>query len=193
MILKKLKEATSGLHRQTEALAFGDRIASGELSLAEYTWLLKANYFIYASLEHNFRSWQHWIDEHLRTYEDKSPWLKKDLVSLGTDLPARTPGSPFGTSTVAALLGSLYVVEGSTLGGRYILKILNKNPALKLLPHRFFQGYGTRTGPHWQEFSRLCEQFLTTPETEAEAIDSAVKTFAFFHSVYQTDKTAGFS
>lgn len=187
MILQKLKEATSSLHQQTEALANGNRLVSGSISLPAYILLLQANYRIYHALETSFAPWSAWIATHLRSYHDKSPWLREDLLQLEAELPAGD-FSGISIENAESLLGCLYVVEGSMLGGRYILKSMKKNPELKHLPHRFFQGYGDQTGPHWKAFTDTCRAFINTPEQEMQTISSAKAAFSFFHAVYSTSK-----
>jgi heme oxygenase (biliverdin-IX-beta and delta-forming) len=61
----------------------------------------------------------------------------------------------------ASAFGALYVLEGSTLGGRVILKMLLKNRTLNLSDNevRFFGGYGEQTGSMWKSFiAQLNEQ-----------------------------------
>ena len=49
--------------------------------------------------------------------------------------------------------GALYVLEGSTLGGRGITKMLLRQcPWLTLQKLTFFNGYGAGTGPMWLSF-----------------------------------------
>ncbi len=73
-------------------------------------------------------------------------------------------------------LGSLYVMEGSTLGGRVIER--NVEQCLGLDGRRgctYFAGYGTDTGRMWRSFLARLDQ---APMTDAEQVaDGAVTTF----------------
>lgn len=100
----------------------------------------------------------------------KAPRLRDDLEALGFSdesieaLPR--------CSTLPALdswgqaLGALYVLEGSTLGGQFIVRHLSRDwPAL---PTRFFAGYGERTGAMWRNFlAVLNDQPIAAGEREA--------------------------
>jgi heme oxygenase len=68
----------------------------------------------------------------------------------------------------ASALGSLYVMEGSTLGGRIIEK--NLLLRLRLLPETggsYFAGYGKRTGQMWRDF---LNRLATAPLTDVAQI-----------------------
>lgn len=116
---------------------------------------------------------------HLEDIEERrhASLILKDLDSLGfsfqgelcTDLPI--------IDNVAAAFGALYVLEGSTLGGRMISKILLKNDRLGLSPNnlRFFDGYGNDTGPKWQFFVHILNQQGEVPVI----VDAANKTFFY--------------
>jgi heme oxygenase len=71
------------------------------------------------------------------------------------------------------LLGAMYVMEGSTLGGQVIARQLAKAN----IPLRsYFSGYGERTGPLWKAFCQLLAQ-EATPENQAAIVQSASLTF----------------
>lgn len=75
-------------------------------------------------------------------------------------------------------LGALYVLEGSTLGGRIIAEMITRRlgPSTSL---GFFNGYGAETEKMWQSF----KDFLNKPRTaeeQAAIIDGAKATFITF-------------
>lgn len=81
--------------------------------------------------------------------------------------------------------GALYVLEGSTLGGRYIAKMLAKNQAnLPAAAMSFFEGYGEATGPMWLAFQQKLNEF--TPEETPEIIAAANETFIKMKAWMQT-------
>jgi heme oxygenase len=72
------------------------------------------------------------------------------------------------------LLGAMYVLEGSTLGGQVITRQL----ALAGIPLRtYFTGYGTRTGPRWKTFCQLLTEAASTDPDQDEVVASACLTF----------------
>jgi heme oxygenase len=76
-------------------------------------------------------------------------------------------------------LGSLYVVEGSTLGGQVIARQLRSH--LNLQPHlhlRFFSAYGARTGAMWRAFVTSLNGLNLAAEQTADVLQGAEETFA---------------
>ncbi len=82
-------------------------------------------------------------------------------------------------------LGSMYVLEGSTLGGQYIARTVEQN--LGLAPGEgdaYFRGYGDQTMVKWAEFRQVLE---TIPEEHsAIAIDAARVTFEFVQNILRS-------
>lgn len=77
------------------------------------------------------------------------------LASLG--LPAARPAPAaqpdLQDAGLASVFGSMYVIEGSALGGQVITPKLQRDMGLE--PGRgasYFHGYGGRTGAMWREF-----------------------------------------
>ncbi len=105
--------------------------------------------------------------------------LLADLRALG--LPCPDPPqlalSPF--ETLDQLLGSLYVVEGSSLGGQLIYRQIQQHLHLDhTTGAAFFYGDGDQTGPSWKHFLTLLEQQTTHPDQAAAAAEA---TFSLFH------------
>lgn len=76
-------------------------------------------------------------------------------------------------------LGYMYVIEGSTLGGRVILKHVQEK--LKLDEHRgasFFAGYGSETGVKWKNFLSNLTNYAERSGNGDEIIKGAVHAFA---------------
>lgn len=75
----------------------------------------------------------------------------------------------------AQAFGVLYVLEGSTLGGKMIAKMLRKNNASAVPDDalHFFSGYGEDTGNKWKTFL----QALNNQAQPADVITAANETF----------------
>lgn len=76
-----------------------------------------------------------------------------DYIPLCTDLPDMI--------NVSDAFGCLYVLEGSTLGGRMISKMLMKNFYIRLGQDNlnFFNGYKEDTGKRWAHFLSVINQY----------------------------------
>ena len=110
----------------------------------------------------------------------KVPLLLADFCALGktaADVEAlpRCADLPCVTSPSRAL-GVLYVLEGATLGGRFIVRHLRETLALgPTTGAAFFGGYGDRTGSMWKRFCIHVDTSLLLDSEEA--VSAAVETF----------------
>lgn len=87
----------------------------------------------------------------------------------------------------AGALGSMYVIEGSALGGQVITPMLKQH--LGLTPAggaSYFHGHGPATGAMWRDFREVITHELGHDETTARsACHSAQRTFAALCDVFE--------
>lgn len=80
----------------------------------------------------------------------KSARLGEELSALGLDAPAVDRRADFpALPDLAAAVGCLYVLEGSTLGGMIIARVIRERLAWE---SAFYGGYGRRTAEMWRAF-----------------------------------------
>lgn len=106
--------------------------------------------------------------------------LEDDLGWLGLAIPIDAHPTLPEMNDGASLFGTMYVMEGSTLGGQLIARHVERVLGLgEGRGNTFFRGHGDRTGPLWKEF---CEVLRTrVPESETKAVVRAAKAmFATF-------------
>ncbi len=112
----------------------------------------------------------------------KAPLLRRDLAALGARRDAAPAGAALAAErhdrplpSAAAALGTLYVLEGATLGGQLLRRRLG--PALGLTAASglaFFTAYGAEVGPMWKAFGLALERFdAATPEPARPAAHAA--------------------
>jgi heme oxygenase len=106
--------------------------------------------------------------------------LARDLMTLGLRPGPACTGLPAMAGPDAAL-GSLYVLEGSTLGGqvirRHVDALFGFPPGG---PTAYFTGYGADTGRRWQE---MRARLAALPQPAAPAVvEAALSTFGALHS-----------
>jgi heme oxygenase len=82
--------------------------------------------------------------------------------------------------------GELYVVEGSALGGRVIVKRLRQR--FPGLPHHFY-AIGEHAEAPWRRFQSVLDRVLAGPDALAAAVDGALRMFARFEQTLQDDPT----
>jgi heme oxygenase len=112
--------------------------------------------------------------------------LLNDLAYLGIDI-AVNESKAFQKlaipkiESLGHLIGVLYTIEGSTLGGQFISRYLEKYKGMTSTSGAcFFNGYGELTEAMWQEFLIFAET-IAEKETECQvAIESACLTFSLF-------------
>ena len=115
----------------------------------------------------------------------RHPWLQartrrhfvaRDLQALGIAASARSVHvAPMVTE--AAAWGSLYVMEGSALGGQVITRALAAHGLRPDTGAAYFHGWGESTGAMWREFREQLQRELETPEALSLACASACATF----------------
>jgi heme oxygenase len=182
-LAQRLKEATSDLHRETEARLYSERILASKLTLAEYRHLLRTHYAFHAPLERALRAHETSLAAIDPGARRKSALLEADLRAVAAGVPAIE--ARFDGWTLSELLGAGYVAEGSTLGGAVIARCLLKDPALaqEIAPLRFFGAYGAETGPRWKTFCQfLAEQ---PPAVERPAVEGARRAFVIFQELFE--------
>jgi heme oxygenase len=119
----------------------------------------------------------------LRAFFDerrKAPLLAADLVQL-TGERANVASIPVNDlprlGDLGSAFGSMYVMEGSTLGGRFIAPHVARQ--LNLAPgvgNAYFEGYGARTGSMWNAFRETAAAAVPEAQYDA-AVRAAIETF----------------
>lgn len=171
---ERLRSATRAEH---EALEQDLDLLRPDLTLSRYASLLARFHGFYQPWESRLMSHADSALQQFYSTRQKLSLLEADLRYLEID-PARLPlcpRLPCIESTPAAL-GSLYVIEGSTLGGQLLTRHLRPLLHLEEGGLQFFASYGDRVGPSWRAFLQLLEQH-SNPIADEQMIDSARSTF----------------
>lgn len=105
-------------------------------------------------------------------------WLEENGVSIRKNEIFRMPE----LNNHATAMGVAYVLEGSTLGGRIIIKHLQRFfPVTEIDGARFFAGYGNETGVRWKQFIDSLTNFAIKEKCENDIIAGAQ---VCFDSIY---------
>lgn len=182
MLLEKLRTHTAVSHQELEKLII-PRIKQATDKDA-YMKVLQLFYGYFKPLEDL-------IDDHidhtlLPDYEErrKTSALLSDInyLSGSQDLLALCEDLPLISNSRQAI-GALYVMEGSTLGGKIIKSILMKNlGADGSKGFDFFGGYGDDTEKKWSVFKQTVNDRFSDAETHHEILAAADNTFKKFRS-----------
>lgn len=182
-ILTRLREETRALHEKLEKKSPLQRLFQPGVSLDDYKGIIIKFYGLYKALEPKLVEAKDrlGLDFNLEP-RLKMQLLERDLKALGmsadeisqlpicADLPT--------LNTAEDVLGCLYVIEGSTLGGQFISRQLNNTFSLdENNGAAFFNGYGSETGPMWKSFGEFLVANAKTPSSENKIVKSASSTF----------------
>lgn len=92
------------------------------------------------------------------------PALRRDAEALEINAQTLLPAQRLPVlRDEAEAIGAMYVIEGSTLGGQIISRMLRER--LGLCPDcggAFFSGYGAQNGPMWRTFCEAVEVWSGT-------------------------------
>ena len=152
--LQELKKATARLHQELEELLISKTLISPEVSVQDYlTYLKRMNDVIVEVESEVFPLVQHEIPD--VGGRRKSGLFQKDFQALGVirETKPNLLGIWKPESSVGFAMGIMYVIEGSTLGGRMIYKHVQKFLDLDAdSGAAYFAGYSENTGNFWKEF-----------------------------------------
>jgi heme oxygenase len=182
MIHSNLKSATQNSHAALETRL--RVLLSDDLSLPQYAAVQKKFYGFYQPIEVQLASIHGWDDPEVDIQSRlKLPLLASDLLSLAVD-PTEIQQLPLCGSiprleTVPEALGCLYVLEGSTLGGRIITRHLKTIlPVDENLGCTFFNSYGADVGRMWSTFLGVLARHSEKNHDDDVVVESACKTFS---------------
>lgn len=175
--LRALKDETLELHARAEHYV---RILDRDATVEDYARYLVAMLGFHAPIEALLAG-----DRELSAAGFQAN-LRRKAHLIAHDLRAVAPSGiatprcsalPI-SATAAQRIGIAYVIEGSTLGGKFVVSRLP--PALVGLrgaATAFLDGYGTATGERWRAFGGVVDRVVTSPEAERDAITGARATF----------------
>jgi heme oxygenase len=107
----------------------------------------------------------------------RSPFLQWDLRTLGLAVPAPLPVVP--PRGEAGLFGMLYVLEGSRLGGKLLLRRALASPEPRVRAATRYLGHGDG-GELWRAFVERLEASAAVACSPDAAIAGAREAFALF-------------
>ena len=180
MLSENIKEATKSAHLNLEKIVI--QHLKGIKNDEDYSNFLTKFYTYFSHVE---RTVSPYITNQLLpdlAERRNSSYLKNDIQALGSAvIEASVPEVP-NISNVVEALGALYVMEGSIMGGKIIIQMLEKLGVTKGI--LFFSGYGPETGQKWAAFTKVMNEEAKTEESEQLAINTANETFRLFEKVF---------
>lgn len=176
-LLLALRAGTQACHQRLEArLPFFRK----DFDLPAYRRLMQAYHGFHAPL-------QTLLADHQGSERDKTAILENDLLALGlsraeiSSLPRCRALPP--TQDQASVLGVMYVIEGSTLGGQVLKRAMAERLGIDGdNGASFLDVYGPLTGAHWRSFLQRLDQ---PAAGHARTVAAAIATFECFEQWLQ--------
>jgi heme oxygenase len=183
----RLRVATHPCHLQLNQHTLLAKLIQRDLTLSAYHRVLVAYFHLYQAVENRINQYLQ-LHPNLFDYSERNklPWLSYDLSFFHDDLreldykKLQITTFPEIKDT-GQLVGILYTLEGSTLGGQVISRNLAENHGLTATRGAcFFNGYGERTLTMWQDFLSFAESISKNVNACQAAVESACQTFQLF-------------
>ena len=143
------------------------------LTLDHYGRVLMSFYWIYVHLHERLLDGLERLGQG-NGYQpsNRLSWLDEDLLFL--ELVPLEVAHPLADwrlppiDSAAQLIGELYVIEGSTLGGQVIARLLRDGLGITAVSGgRFFHGNGELSGVRWNELWAFAERLLSEADMAA--------------------------
>jgi heme oxygenase len=179
-LLEQLKSETLSNHQQLEKHLIVK--LKGMQSPEDYINILQIFYAYFGALEDQINQFIG-VDQ-LPDYAErrKTESIKNDILALNGIVPEKA--TAVDLPEIGSLLqafGALYVIEGSTLGGQVISKMISKQLALDDdAGISFFKSYGEQTMAMWEKFKTVLEQHAASQYAADEITEAANETFGKF-------------
>ena len=188
-----LRQATAAAHERLHHLPGFASLQAGTIGRDEYAALLRRLLVFYRAVENGLADapplLPYGIDIAARR---RSGLLAEDLAFLGAPAaPLPAPPALPALRSAAEALGCLYVIEGSTLGGRELARRLDHLlPADSESGRRFLLGHGPRHGAMWREFCAALEACGNNQARRDEMIGGALAAFGAFGDWFSATEAA---
>lgn len=198
-LMAQFKERTRGCHARLEQLPFFHALSDGSLPGLAYANQLRTFATVFGTLEHEIRQLPLPLLQAAQTFgPSRFTHLLTDLGCLGDTLRFELPQAKhqaeamaasirrWGAEAPVALLGYLYVLQGTTLGNRVHLA-----DAQRICSHvgisatNFYAGYGDSTDEYWAGFSQLLNSYDLTTAMVEQVLTAADEAFEFLYRLHQ--------
>ena len=167
-----LREETHAEHVRLNQHPLLRGITKPDYPMSMYRLVLVAYYHFYGAIENA-------IDHSLSAQSVAFFGIDPEDAAL---LP-RTVLATLNIMNIGQLVGLLYTIEGSSLGGQVISRHLEMHHGLTPANGaRFFYGYGERIPEFWKDFEVFMDASLTDDQARSSAKEMAKMTFAMMES-----------
>ena len=186
VFLNDLKNKTSDSHRKLESLPISASILSPDMKISDYIHYLNLMHDVHKNTENVIFPLLSEIitDVHKRK---KSHLIEEDFDFLQYNKMNSSLVFSNKEITIPFALGILYVIEGSSLGGRFILKNISKINGLEQGQGTvYFQGYGDKTGVFWKKLLGYLSEYEENYNCGDTIIEGAIYAFDSIYNHFRS-------
>lgn len=195
---QRLRRATRDQHQALEALPLFEAMAQGSLPRSAYVAWLRVMAVVVDATERELDACGHAALRRLWTPQmRKRSLLQADLRAFEDVSVSTTPATEpllalvelvrgWSLEDPARLIGVLYVLEGSTLGGRTLRTRLAERYAREGEGVAYISSYGPRTGSMWASLCRELDALELSDDVAARVVDAAQRFFSQLGEVMRT-------
>ena len=179
LFLKSLRQQTGESHNRLEQNKFSKVLLQPYVTLHDYQVYIAKLYGMTKACENDIFPLLTAVNPDLGE-RYKAQFILEDLkkTGLSQEQIGDLPVSGFRPAGVAEALGAMYVLEGSTLGGKILYKHVNEFLGIdQQTGASYFYGYGQQTGVLWKRFIADLADYAVEEDCGLEIISGAVSTF----------------
>ncbi|MEO7975586.1 biliverdin-producing heme oxygenase [Flavobacterium sp.] len=186
--LNDIKSQTINSHKKLENLSISGSILSPEMKIQDYVHYLSVMHDVHKNTEEVIFSLLSATIDDLEKRK-KSHLIENDFFFLNHSKPNSKVVFDATQISVPFALGILYVIEGSSLGGRFIVKNITTIPGLDN-GHgiSYFNGYGEKTGSYWKSFLNLLVEYEQNYKCGDTIIEGAVYAFESIYNHFRSQE-----
>jgi heme oxygenase (biliverdin-IX-beta and delta-forming) len=192
MFLSMLRQATRIQHAKLESVVDFEKYLGTRRG---YCHMLCLMYGVIAPFEERLQLFN-WTTSGIDfSPRRKTRWLETDLQALGCDVQ-RIKSNDCSEllpqiSNLVQAIGCLYVIRGSTLGGRVIgQRLKNQLGITAANGGAFYFSYGEHVLTKWTDFCESAKKYCDTSDKREEAVAAAIETFECFSAWFEANKHA---
>lgn len=186
----RLKSETHDQHTRAERHPVQHSLIGGRTTTADHIRYLEQMHHMHEGFERALRraaAASRIVGSFVQEHHYRLPQIRKDLAYFqAAELSGPSEGTQrfitwvedLAASDPEALLGVLYVLEGSTNGGRFIARALRR--ALSLTGEggtAFFDPHGEAQSERWGAFKQALDTLPLPQETQDAIVAAAIRTF----------------
>lgn len=184
--LTDIKSQTADSHKKLESLSVSASILSPDMKIEDYIHYLSLMHDVHKNTEEVVYPLLSQIIPDL-DQRKKKYLIEEDLSFLNHNKTTSSTVFDKTEMSVPFALGVFYVIEGSSLGGRFILKnIVNNKQLSNDQGVSYFKGYGDKTGSFWKNFLNILAEYEQNNNGADSIIEGAVYAFDSIYNHFES-------